>query len=154
MIDCLLITWLTNLNEVEAHGHDGHANDHVDGTSEHLHLSSSVCLASSSRYDVTEADCCYGDEAEVSRGQCTPSLPHAKQQRPHKDVSSQDGQGDGEWHSDSLLLILLIFVSHRWVIVFDNASLRHVTFCLTMALWWWHICCNSDPNLSSNTLIK
>ena len=99
------------LYETEAHGQDGHAEQHVDGRADHLPLVAGVLEISRAGHDVAESDSRDGDEAEVGSLQRVPAFPHAEQERPHEDVPRDDSHGDRERHADlSALVVVVVFV--------------------------------------------
>ena len=108
------------LDETEAHGQDGHAEQHVDGRADHLPLVAGVLEVGRTGHDVAESDRRDCDEAEVGRLQRVPAFPHAEQQRPHEDIPGDDGHGDRERHADlSAVVVVVVFV-----VIHDERSFR------------------------------
>ena len=108
------------LYETEAHGQDGHAEEHVDGRPDHLPLVAGVLEVGRAGYNVAEADRRDGDETKVGRLQRVPPFPYPEQQRPHEYVAGDYRHGDGEWHAD----LAPVFVFVVLVIVDDQRAFR------------------------------
>ena len=107
------------LHQREAHGQDGHAEQHVHRPQQQLGLSLRV-LEVGAWHDISEADGGEGDEAEVGGLQPVPPLPQPEQHGPAEDVAADDDHGDGQRHRDVLLVQVVVVVVVVAVVVQDD----------------------------------
>ena len=98
------------LNEVERRRHERHADEHVDGGSEHLQLTVDGVEVSRSGDDVAEPDGRQGNEAIIAGGRPAQFLPDCEEKSAEEDVDGHDDQGHGQRDGGGCDEVIVVFV--------------------------------------------